>query len=117
MNVSSLDISILVIYILACLSLGLYLSRKEGAEGYFVNNRKTKPLFLIFTALSTSVGAGTVLGVASASFQTGISFGVLFMIASGLGWTLMGYLAPRIKKFGPVRLSTIKTFDNIIKYE
>ncbi|HCE86326.1 MAG TPA: hypothetical protein DEP08_00790 [Candidatus Jacksonbacteria bacterium] len=100
MNVSSLDISILVIYILACLSLGLYLSRKEGAEGYFVNNRKTKPLFLIFTALSTSVGAGTVLGVASASFQTGISFGVLFMIASGLGWTLMGYLAPRIKKFG-----------------
>ena len=100
MNISFLDISVLVVYILAVLALGFYLSKKEGAEGYFVNNRKTKLLFLIFTALSTSVGAGTVLGVASASFQTGISFGILFMIASALGWALMGYLAPRIKKFG-----------------
>src|SRR3989344_5778378 len=54
----------------------------------------------MFTASSPGVGAGTVLGVASASFKTGISFGILFMIASGLGWALMGYLAPRIKKFG-----------------
>ena len=100
MNIPPLDITILVIYMLACLGLGLYLSKKEGAEGYFVNNRKTKLLLLIFTTLSTSVGAGTVLGVASTSFKTGISFGVLFMIASALGWALMGYLAPRIKKFG-----------------
>src|SRR3989344_6021393 len=100
MNISSLDITILSIYILACLGLGLYLSKKEGSEGYFVNNRKTKLFFLIFTALSTSVGAGTVLGVASAGFKTGISLGVSFMIASALGWALMGYLAPRIKKIG-----------------
>src|SRR3989344_3719089 len=100
MNISSLDITILLIYILACLGLGLYLSKKEGSEGYFVNNRKTKLFFLIFTALSTSVGAGTVLGVASASFKTGISMGVSFMIASALGWALMGYLAPKIKRFG-----------------
>lgn len=100
MNISTLDISILVVYVLACLGLGLYLSKKEGAEGYFVNNRKTKLFFLIFTALSTSVGAGSVLGVASGSFKTGISLGVLFMVASALGWALMGYLAPRIKRFG-----------------
>lgn len=100
MNISSLDITIIAVYILAVLGLGLYVSKKEGAEDYFVNNRKTKLFLLIFTALSTSVGAGTVLGVASSSFQTGISFGVLFMIASALGWALMGYLAPRIKQFG-----------------
>lgn len=100
MNISILDIFILAAYMVVTLSLGLYLSKREGAEGYFVNNRKTGLFFLIFTAVSTSVGAGTVLGVASESFQTGISFGVIFMIASGLGWALMGYLAPRIKKFG-----------------
>ena len=93
MNISSLDITILLIYILACLGLGLYLSKKEGSEGYFVNNRKTKLFFLIFTALSTSVGAGTVLGVASAGFKTGISFGVIFIFAPAL----LGGLVWRVK--------------------
>ena len=82
------------------LTIGLFISRKEGVESYFVNNRSTRLFFLVFTALSTSIGAGTVLGVASSSFSTGISLGVTFMIASVLGWGLMGYLAPRIKKFG-----------------
>lgn len=100
MNISILDLSILLLYLVSILALGVFLSRKEGSEGYFVNNRKTKLLFLIFTALSTSVGAGTVLGVASAGFQNGISFAVLFMIASALGWALMAHLAPRIKAFG-----------------
>ncbi|MCR4327925.1 MAG: sodium:solute symporter family protein [Patescibacteria group bacterium] len=100
---------------LVVLGLGFYLSKKEGAEGYFVNNRNTTLFFLIFTALSTSVGAGTVLGVASASFQTGISFGVLFMIASALGWALMGYLAPRIKKFGDEQKAY--TFGDYLAYQ
>ena len=79
MNISTLDISIIVVYLIAIFIFGLYLSRKEGSEGYFVNNRKTKLIFLIFTSLSTSIGAGTVLGVASAGFQTGISFGIIFI--------------------------------------
>ncbi len=100
MNISSLDISILVIYILAVLGLGIYLSRKESSEGYFANNRKTKLFFLIFSAVSTSVGATTVIGIASAGFQNGISFGLTFAVASILGWSLVAYLAPKIKKFG-----------------
>lgn len=100
MNISTLDIIVLIVYLISVFSFGLYLSKKGGVESYFVNNRNTKLLFLIFTSLSTSVGAGTVLGVASSGFQTGISFGIIFMIASLLGWLLMALLAPRIKKFG-----------------
>jgi solute:Na+ symporter, SSS family len=100
MNISLLDISVLIIYVLTVLGLGIYLSRKEGAEGYFVNNRKTKLFFLIFSAVSTSVGATTVIGIASAGFQNGISFALMFAIASIVGWSLVAYLSPKIKKFG-----------------
>src|SRR3989344_4746235 len=115
MNISTLDISIIIVYLVVIFLFGLFLSIKEGAEDYFVNNRKTKLLFLIFTALSTSVGAGTVLGVASAGFQTGISFGVLFMIASAVGWVLTAMLAPRIKAFGDA--NSAYTFGDYLAYQ
>ena len=66
------------------LGLGIYLYRKEDSEGFFVNNRSTKTVLLVFTALSTSVGAGTVLGMASAAYSTGIALGLIFLIISFL---------------------------------
>ncbi|MFH1759147.1 MAG: sodium:solute symporter family protein [Patescibacteria group bacterium] len=97
MQIAGLDIAIIVIYLLSILGFGLFISRKEDTDGFFVNNRKTKLFLLIFTSLSTSVGAGTVLGVASAAYTTGISFALSFIVMSALGWWLIGYLAPRIK--------------------
>ncbi|MEX0930049.1 MAG: hypothetical protein WDZ79_00045 [Candidatus Paceibacterota bacterium] len=99
MNISSLDLSIIIVYILVVLAVGYYLGRKEGADSFFVNNRQTKLWLLVFTALSTSVGAGTVIGVAGAAYDTGISFGLTFMLVSAIGWWVAGYLAPRIKKW------------------
>jgi solute:Na+ symporter, SSS family len=100
MNISLLDMSVILVYILVVLGFGIYLSRKEGSEGYFTNNRKTKLFFLVFSAVATSVGATSVIGIASSGFQNGISFGLLFAVASILGWSLVAYLAPKIKKFG-----------------
>lgn len=99
MNIATLDISIIVVYLLIVLGVGYFLGRKEGADGFFVNNRSTKLWLLVFTALSTSVGAGTVIGVAGAAYDTGISFGLTFMLLSAIGWGVAGHLAPRIKKW------------------
>ncbi len=115
MDISLLDTIIIITYLIGTLSIGIFLARKEGVESYFVNNRNTKLFFLIFTSLSTSVGAGTVLGVASASFTTGISFGIMFMIVSILGWSLMSYLAPRIKEFGDK--TGAYTFGDYLAYQ
>lgn len=100
MNISTLDSSILLIYLIIVLAVGYFLGRKENAEGFFVNNRKTRTILLIFTALTTSVGSGTVIGVAGAAYDTGLSFGLTFILLSVIGWAIMGYLAPRIKKWG-----------------
>jgi len=97
MNIAGLDLGIIIIYLLLILGFGFFIGKKQGTESFFVNNRKTKIFLLIFTAFSTSVGAGTVIGVASAGYTSGISYGVMFMLISGFGWWLIAWLAPRIK--------------------
>jgi len=100
MEISNLDLGIIVGYLVVMLALGFFLGRKENVEGFFVNNRKTKLFLLIFTALSTSIGSGTVIGTASAAYDSGISFGLSFAIAALVAWTFMGWIAPRIKDWG-----------------
>ena len=97
---STIDIVIIVGYLVAMLILGFVLGRKETADGFFVNSRKTRTFLLIFTALSTSVGAGTVIGVAGAAYNTGISFGLSFALISILAWLFIAWLAPVIKRWG-----------------
>lgn len=97
---SSLDIIIIATYLLIMLLIGFLLGRKESSDGFFVNNRKTKTILLIFTALSTSIGGGSVIGVASAAYDTGISFGLSFALVSLLAWLFIAWLAPRIKEWG-----------------
>lgn len=100
MNITYLDTIIIVTYLLAIVIFSFILSHKEKAEEYFVNNRKTKLFLLVTTSLSTTVGAGVVMGVATTSFTTGISFGILFIAITLFGWALMSYIAPKIKQFG-----------------
>jgi len=100
MTIPALDITIIVIYLTAMLGLGFYLGRKESLEGFFVNNRRTKLFLLIFTALSTSMGAGSVIGVVSASYNSGISYAVTFGLISIVAWLFVAWLAPRIKEWG-----------------
>lgn len=65
-----------------------------------LTDKKTKTLFLTFTALTATVGSSTLLGVAAASYSSGISFGLSFALLSVFGWGLVAWLAPRIKEWG-----------------
>lgn len=99
MGIATLDITIVAIYTLIILAFGWYLSRRESADDFFINSRKTKLWLLIFTVLSTTVGSGTLIAIASAGHTSGISLGLSFIILSIIGWTVMALLAPRIKKW------------------
>jgi SSS family solute:Na+ symporter len=100
MGVGGIDLAIVLAYLAIVLVVGFFLGRKETAEGFFVNERKTKLFLLIFTALSTSIGSGTVIGVASAGYESGVSFGLSFAILSLISWSFMAWIAPRIKAWG-----------------
>lgn len=95
--IAGLDLLIIVAYLVVVLGVGFFLGKGEKTEGFFVNNRKTGLFLLIFTTLSTQVGAGTVIGLSSAAYTSGISLGLTYLILVLGGWLFMAWLAPRIK--------------------
>lgn len=97
---SGVDLAIVAGYLVILLLIGFFVSRKQDMEGYFVNNRKTKTLMLLTATISTSIGAGAIIGIVSVSYQSGIGMGIAFFTAILLGWLLVAFLAKKIKTFG-----------------
>lgn len=95
-----IDYSVIVGYLLLMLIIGFVVGKREDLEGYLVNNRKTKTILLIFTIVSTTVGMGVFLSISSATYQTGVSYGLTYTLATIFGMLLIAYFAPRIKHFG-----------------
>lgn len=98
--VATLDLAIIGIYIAALFFINVFIVRSRNLEEYLVNNRKTKLLLLVLTIVSTNVGAGFFLSVASESYTTGISFGVTIAIISVISFVFLSIFSSRIKKFG-----------------
>jgi SSS family solute:Na+ symporter len=97
---AAIDLLILGSYLAAIFLVGVLVGRKEKLDDFFVNQRRTKTLLLVFTVVSTNAGAGTLVGIASAGYSTGISFGLTAFIATVVGFLFAAALAPKIKEFG-----------------
>jgi len=94
------DVLIILVYLMGILAFAVIIGRAVDLEGFLVNNRRTRTVFLIFTIVSTNVGAGTYLGVASAGYESGISYAIMGTAVAIFGFCLTAWLAPRIKQFG-----------------
>ena len=78
----------------------IFISRKIDVSGFFVNNRKTGIFLSTASIVSTNVGAGTYVGVASAGAGSGISYAFMAILVILLGFSLLAYFAPRIARYG-----------------
>ncbi len=97
---SLLDLAVLVAYAIGLLALVLFAGRSETREDFLCNSRATSLGMLICSTVATWVGSGAIIGVSSAAFTTGISYG-LSVIAINVGvMVVFAYFAPRIKAFG-----------------
>ncbi|MBI5881405.1 hypothetical protein HZB90_04705, partial [archaeon] len=72
--ISTIDVAIILVYLAAMLAIGFFVGRKETADDFFVNRRKTRTALLVFTLVSTSAGMGTFLGISAAAYETGVSY-------------------------------------------
>ena len=95
-----LDLVVIFIYLFGILIFSAFIGRKLDLEGFLVNRRATKLAFLVFTVVSTNVGAGTIVAVCSAGYSSGIAYGLTFAIVVFIGFLIVALLASRIKKFG-----------------
>lgn len=97
---STLDLIIVIAYLVAILGIGMAAGRKMNVEKFFVNERRTGTALLVFTVVATQVGAGALVGVASSTYANGSGFGLVAVASTLFGFLFVAYLAPRIKRFG-----------------
>ena len=96
--ITSLDLVIIVSYILTVLVAAAVYSRGQGVEGFLVNSRATKLFFLVVSIVSTNIGAGFFLSVAAEAYVTGISFGVTIIMISAVMSLTFAVACGRIKR-------------------
>ena len=97
---AAIDFWIIGIYLILIFFVGVLVGSREKVDDFFVNKRQTKTVLLVFTVVSTNAGAGTLVGIASAGYSNGISFGLTAFIATVVGFLFAAALAPKIKEFG-----------------
>jgi len=77
-----------------------FLSRKTGSvEEFWVNGSKTSTFLLICTIVSTQVGAGTIVGIASSTYEFGTGFGLVALASTLTGFMLLAVYSKRIKEY------------------
>jgi Na+/proline symporter len=77
-----------------------YFSRNESLETYFINKRKTSLWLMVFSTISTIVGAAATIAVVSEVYNSGISYGLALILAFTVGVLVLGIVATRIKRVG-----------------
>lgn len=97
---SVLDISIIIIWLVLILAVGMWAGLRIGIEGFWTNRRLTSTPYLVFTIVATQVGGGATIGIVSSSCSDGIGFGLVALVSTFTGFLALAFLAPKIKKFG-----------------
>jgi SSS family solute:Na+ symporter len=92
-------VAFLVLYSLAQIALGLYLSRRVTHTGdFFVAGRTLGPGLLFSTLLAANIGAGSTVGAAGLGYRDGLS--ALWWVASaGLGSIVLAlWVGPKLRR-------------------
>lgn len=63
------------------LAVAWYFSRKQSLDAYFINKRKTSLWLMVFSTISTIVGASATISVVSEVYNSGISYGLALILA------------------------------------
>lgn len=95
--VTAIDIIVIISYIVLMFGISTFFSVGQGIDGFLVNSRKTKLALLVLTVVSTNIGAGFFMGVATEAYSTGISFGLVISCLTMMICFVLAYFAPKIK--------------------
>lgn len=97
---SGIDSAIVLVWLVLVLGAGMVAGLKSNLERFWINERATPTPLLVFTIVATQVGGGTVIGITSSSFSSGIGFGLVAVISTVTGFLAVAWLAPWAKRFG-----------------
>ena len=98
---SSVDLSIFIVYMIAMLGVGAYfLVKNKNRDDYYVGGRSMGSLHIGLSVVATDVGGGFSIGLGGLGFLVGISGS--WMLFTGLlgAWISAVLLIPKIKELG-----------------
>jgi solute:Na+ symporter, SSS family len=130
-SLSGLDLTVIAIYAIGIVALGLYVSRrKASAEDYFLASRSMTWPVIGLALLASNISSTTLIGLAGAAYGTGISvynyewmatvvlaffcvFFLPFLLRSQV-YTLPEYLERRYDRRSRTYFSALTIFLNIV---
>ena len=92
-------LSIIVIYSIAQIALGVWVSRRmQGSRDFFVAGRALGPGLLFATFLAANIGAGSTIGATGLGYRDGIA-AMWWVLSAGLGSLVLALtVGPRIRR-------------------
>src|SRR3982751_2428372 len=96
MTISTLDIAVVAIYLLAALGLGVYQALKIRTSGdYYAGGRKFNKFYLMMHALGTAIHADEPVSVIGGAYQKGLSgiwYTYLYLPLTPIFWLIAPYV-------------------------
>jgi len=99
--VTPLDIAVIVAYLLLVVAINRRWADRVDAAAWLTSRNSIGLGFLVFTVVSTNVGAGTIIGTAGATMHSGIGLGVTYGVGVMIGFWIMAAIAHRVKAIVP----------------
>src|SRR5262245_28587244 len=96
-----LDAAVIAIYLAAVIAVNRHWAGKVDLAGWLTSKNSIGLGFLVFTVVSTNVGAGTIVGTAGATMHGGIGLGLTYGVGVMIGFWIMAAVAARLRAIAP----------------
>jgi len=99
MVLTNLDISLLVIYAVICIGIGIWSSRKQKADDYLIANRNLGTFAFVSTVVASYIGGAAIVAYIAYVYQFGIS-AIMVYLGTGVGYLFFIKYALKIRREG-----------------
>src|SRR5262245_49359188 len=96
-----LDFVVIAAYLSAVVAVNRYWAGRVDFSGWLTSKNTIGLGFLVFTVVSTNVGAGTLIGTAGATMHSGIGLGLTYGVGVMFGFWLMAAITERVRAIAP----------------
>lgn len=96
-----LDVAVVAAYLLLVVAVNRHWADRVDFSGWLTSRNTVGAGFLVFTVVSTNVGAGTIIGTAGATLHTGIGLGLTYGVGVMIGFWVMAAMANRVRAVAP----------------
>lgn len=114
MGISSVDMAVIIVYILIVTGVGLWgRSKVNNTEDYYIASRSLNMFVIAATVCASILGGSAMIGRSGIIYSQGV-VGVLLGLPYLLGMYVFTYMAGRIQRIG--ELNKIKSIPDLMEY-